>query len=93
MIFRDLIQPEEFYDGCLALFNDSTTPHYIKVSYMIDGNPVYTNGYAHCDYVGIYIPKPFKPLIRDVLFYKWLISNRLMRIYPAYLPKLRPNFE
>jgi hypothetical protein len=93
MIFRDLIQPEEFYDGCLACANDSKMPHNFKTINIFDGNPVYSNGFEYYDYVGIYIGRSKKPRVRDLLFYKLLISNKAFRIYPASFPQLRPKFK
>jgi hypothetical protein len=68
--------------------NDSKMPHNFKIIDIFDGKPVYSNGFEYYDYVGIYMGRSNKPLVRDLLFYKRLISNRLPRMYPYSLSKL-----
>jgi glutaredoxin-related protein len=89
MIFRDLIQPKEFYDGQLVWFNISKTTNKISILHTVDDHPVYWNQSNSYDYVGICcLQSRNKQTVRNLLFYKDLISNRLPRMYPYSLSKL-----
>lgn len=85
MIFRDLIQPEEFYDGCEVYTNYPITKVCILTKFPETAYSLHLNeGYStHSSFTNTGMMYQVYLYNNNRIYYKELICNRARRIIPT----------